>query len=214
MAMNETVAMAIMVGDQREDGDADKIHEDRIRPIWKDEELYTIHYDVDVEAAKTELQGTNTGANFSENYIMAEALIRAALYSREQYKGNGTPDFWCAPHLVNVMLLARDLNGRRIYNNKSDLAAALNVGAIHEAEQFAGLTRVDDKGNTKELIGIFVNLGNYQVGATKGSELTTFQQFDIDFNKEKFLMECRISGALTDPYSAIALEKLVGKDED
>lgn len=209
MTMNETVAMAIMVGDQREDTDPDKIREDRICPIWTDAELYTIHYDVDIEAARTELQGTNTSANFSENYIYAEAIIKAALYSREKYKGAGTPDFYCAPHLVNVMLLARDLNGRRIYSDIGDLAKALNVGAIHTAEQFEGLTRTDAEGNTKKLLGLFVNLSNYQVGATKGGELTTFDQFDIDFNKQKFLMECRLSGGLVDPYSAIALEETV-----
>lgn len=212
MTMNETVAMAIMVGDQRDDGDPDKIREDRICPIWTDAELYTIHYDVDIEAARAELQGTNTSANFSENYIYAEAIIKAALYSREKYKGAGTPDFYCAPHLVNVMLLARDLNGRRIYNDIGDLARALNVGAIHTAEQFEGLTRTDSDGKTKKLLGLFVNLSNYQVGATKGGELTTFDQFDIDFNKQKFLMECRLSGGLVDPYSAIALEELVEAD--
>lgn len=209
MIMNETVAMAIMVGDQRDDTDPDKIREDRICPIWTDNEFYTIHYNVDIEAARAELQGTNTSANFSENYIYAAAIIKAALYSREQYKGAGTPDFYCAPHLVNVMLLARDLNGRRIYNDIGDLARALNVGAIHTAEQFEGLTRTDAEGNTKKLLGLFVNLSNYQVGSTKGGELTTFDQFDIDFNKQKFLMECRLSGGLVDPYSAIALEELV-----
>ena len=207
MTMNEEVAMAIMVGDRRDDGDADKIHEDHIRPIWHDEEMYTIHTDVDIAAAKAELQGTNTSANFGENYIYAEAVIKAALYSREKYKGSGTPDFYCDPHLVNIMLLARDLNGRRIYNNKSDLAAALNVGQIYEAEQFAGLTRTTADGKTKKLLGLFVNLANYQVGATKGGEITSFDQFDIDFNKQKFLMECRLSGALTEVYSAIALEE-------
>ena len=213
MTLEEEVATAIMLGDGREDGDPDKIHEDRIRPIWKDEELYTHHVDVDIAKAKAELQGTETGAHFGDNYVYAEAIIQATLYARETFEGSGTPDFYCDPHLVNVMLLARDLNGRRIYNNKSDLAAALNVGAIYEAEQFANKTRVDAEGNTKKLLGIFVNLADYQVGATKGGEITTFNQFDIDFNKEKFLMECRCSGALTDPHSAIALEELVESAE-
>ena len=209
MTLEEEVATAIMLGDGRDDGDPDKIHEDRIRPIWKDEELYTHHVDVDIAKAKSELQGTETGAHFGDNYVYAEAVIQATLYARETFEGSGTPDFYCDPHLVNVMLLARDLNGRRIYNNKSDLAAALNVGAIYEGEQFANKTRVDSEGNTKKLLGIFVNLADYQVGATKGGEITTFNQFDIDFNKEKFLMECRCSGALIDPHSAIALEELV-----
>jgi hypothetical protein len=209
MTLNEEIATAIMIGDGREDGDADKIHEDHIRPIYGDDELYTIYADVDVDAAKTELQGTNTNANFGENYIYAEAIIKAALYSREQYKGAGTPDFYCTPHLVNVMLLARDLNGRRIYNSKADLAAALNVGNIYTAEQFEGKTRTTKTGATKKLLGLFTNLSSYQLGSVRGGEITSFNQFDIDFNKEKFLMECRISGANTEPYSAIALEEPV-----
>lgn len=209
MTMNEEVAMAIMVGDRREDGDPDKIHDDRIRPIWTDEDLYTIKADVDIAAMKAELNGTNTSANFGDDYIYAEAIIRSLLFAREQYKGSGVLEAYMAPHLVNVMLLARDLNGRRIYNNKADLASALNVSAIHEAEQFDGLIRTDDEGKKHKLLGLFVNLSNYQVGATKGGEITTFDQFDIDFNKQKFLMECRLSGALTEPYSAIALEEPV-----
>lgn len=209
MTMNEEVAMAIMVGDRREDGDPDKIHDDRIRPIWTDDDLYTIKADVDIAAMKTELNGTNTGANFGDDYIYAEAIIRSLLFAREQYKGSGVLEAYMAPHLVNIMLLARDLNGRRIYNNKADLASALNVSAIHEAEQFDGLVRTDKDGGKHKLLGLFVNLSNYQVGATKGGEITTFDQFDIDFNKQKFLMECRLSGALTEPYSAIALEEPV-----
>lgn len=207
MNLNEEIAMAIMIGDGREDGDEMKISEEHIRPIWTDDDLYTIHYDVDIKAAKTELQGTNTAANFSDNYIYAEALIRAALYSREQYKGTGNMDFYCTPHLLNVMLLARDLNGRRIYESKNDLAAALNVNNIYTCEQFEGKTRTTTDGKTKKLLGLFVNLADYQVGSTKGGEITRFNQFDIDFNQEKYLIETRISGALTRVYSAIALEE-------
>lgn len=208
MNLNEEIAKAIMIGDGRDEGDEAKISEEHIRPIWTDDDLYTIHYDVDIEAARTELQGTNTSANFSENYIYAEAIIRAALYSREQYKGSGSLDFYCTPHLLNVMLLARDLNGRRIYDSKSDLAAALNVGNIYTAEQFEGKTRTTKVGSkTKKLLGIFVNLSDYQVGSTKGGEITRFSQFDIDFNQEKYLIETRLSGALTRVYSAIALEE-------
>lgn len=210
--MYETLALAALVGDGREDTDADKISETNIRPIWKDDELYTIHKDVDLEAAKAELQGTNTGANFGENYIYAEAMITAALYAREKFKGTGTPDYYCAPHSVNIMLLARDLNGRRIYDSKADLARALNVGQIIEIEQLEGLTRKDAEGNTKKLHGIFVNLSDYQFGSVKGGEITKFSDFDIDFNKYKYLMETRLSGALTEPESAIALEEPVTID--
>ena len=207
--MYETLARTVLVGDGREDTDPDKIKETHIRSIWNDDELYTIHKDVDIAAAKKELQGSNTGANFGENYIYAEAVITAALYARETYKGSGQPDFYCEPHLVNVMLLARDLNGRRIYDSKSDLAKALNVASIVEIEQFAGLTRTDDDGNEKKLLGIFVNLADYQFGSTKGGEITKFEDFDIDFNKYKYLMETRLSGALVKPYAAIALEEPV-----
>ena len=206
----EEIAKAILIGDGREDGDADKISEEHIRSVWHDDELYTIHADVDIAAAKAELQGSNTSANFGDNYIYAEAIITAALYAREQYKGAGSLEFYCTPHLLNVMLLARDLNGRRIYESKSDLAAALNVTAIHTVEQFEGKVRTDKQGKEHKLLGLFVNLNDYQVGCTKGGEITKFNQFDIDFNQEKYLIETRISGALTKIKSAIALEEPVG----
>lgn len=207
--MNEELALAALIGDGRDDGDPDKIHETHIRSIWNDDELYTIHADVDIEAARAELQGTNTNANFGENYIYAEAIITKALYAREKYKGSGNLDFYCTPHLLNVMLLARDLNGRRIYSSKTDLAAALNVKNIYTIEQFEGKTRTDAEGNDHKLLGLFVNLGDYQFGCTKGGEITRFDDFDIDFNKYKYLMETRLSGSLTKLWSAIALEEPV-----
>lgn len=207
--MYEELALAALIGDGRDDADPDKIHEAHIQPIWTDDDLYTIHKDVDIEAERKELQGTNTNANFSENYIYAEAIIKAALYAREQYKGSGNLDFYCTPHLLNVMLLSRDLNGRRIYDSKNDLAAALNVDSIVTVEQFEGKTRETTDGKTKKLLGLFVNLGDYTFGSTKGGELAKFDQFDIDFNKYKYLLETRVSGALTRVYSAIALEEPV-----
>lgn len=207
MNLNEELATAIMIGDGREVGADGKIAEDKIRPIWLDDELYTIHADVDIAGMKTTLQGTNTSANFGENYIYAEAVIQSLLYAREKYKGSGTPDFYCTPHLVNVMLLARDLNGRRIYDKVSDLAAALNVGQIITAEQFEGKTRTTTDGKTKKLLGLMVNLSDYSLGATKGGEITHFTDFDIDFNQEKSLLETRCSGANTRVMSAIALEE-------
>lgn len=207
--LDEELAMAALVGDGREDGDPDKIHEDHIRSIWHDDEIYTIHQDVDIAKAKQELQGSDTSKHFGDNYIYAEAIITAALYSREKFKGSGTPDLYCTPHLLNVMLLARDLNGRRIYDSKADLAAALNVNEIHTVEQFEGLTRTDDKSKTKKLLGLFVNLADYQFGSTKGGEITKFDDFDMDFNKYKYMLETRLSGSLTRLYSAIALEEPV-----
>lgn len=207
MNLNEDLARAIMIGDGREEGADDKIAEDHIRPIWLDDDLYTIHVDLDITAMKAELQGTNTGANFGDNFVYAEAMVQTLLYAREDYKGTGTPDLYCTPHMANVMLLARDITGRRIYSSKAELATALNVGTIETAEQFANKTRKTSDGKTKKLIAIMVNLQDYSLGATKGGEITHFTQFDIDFNQEKSLLETRCSGALTRVYSAIAIEE-------
>lgn len=207
MMLNEELATAIMLGDGRDDGDEGKISPDHIRPIWLDDDLYTIHVDLDVVAAKKELQGTNTAANFGENYIIAEAMINTALYARENYKGTGTPDLFITPHMLNQMLLARDINGRRIYSSKAELATALNVGSINTAEQFEGKTRTTSDNKKKKLVAIIANLADYSLGATKGGEVTHFTQFDIDFNQEKSLLETRCSGALTRVYSAIAIEE-------
>ena len=213
MNLNEELAKAIMIGDGRDDGAEDKIFPEHIRPIWLDDDLYTIHKDLDITAMKAELQGTNTGANFGDNYVYAEAMVQTVLYAREDYKGTGTPDLYCTPHMANVMLLARDLNGRRIYASKAELATALNVGVINTAEQFANKTRKTSNGKTKKLIAIIVNLQDYSLGATKGGEITHFTQFDIDFNQEKSLLETRCSGALTRVYSAIAIEEDVTENK-
>lgn len=207
--LNLEIARAISIGDGRPNADPDKIKEAHIQPVWGDIELYTIYQDVDIAAAKAELQGTNTGANFGDNYIYAEAIITAALYAREKYKGSGSLDFYCTPHLLNVMLLARDLNGRRIYESKSDLAAALNVRNIYTVEQYEGKTRKTTEGKTKKLLGLFYNFNDYQIGAVQGGQITSFDDFDIDFNTYKYLMETRISGGNTVPFSAIALEEEV-----
>ena len=207
LMLNEELTTAIMLGDGRDDGDEGKISPDHIRPIWLDDDLYTIHVDLDVAAAKKELQGTNTAANFGENYIIAEAMINTVLYAREDYKGTGTPDLFITPHMLNQMLLARDINGRRIYSSKTELATALNVGSINTAEQFEGKTRTTSDSKKKKLVAIIANLADYSLGATKGGEVTHFTQFDIDFNQEKSLLETRCSGALTRVYSAIAIEE-------
>lgn len=207
LMLNEELATAIMLGDGRDDGDEGKISPDHIRPIWLDDDLYTIHVDLDIAAAKKELQGTNTAANFGENYVIAEAMINTALYAREDYKGTGTPDLFITPHMLNQMLLARDISGRRIYSSKTELATALNVGSINTAEQFEGKTRTTSDSKKKKLVAIIANLADYSLGATKGGEVTHFTQFDIDFNQEKSLLETRCSGALTRVYSAIAIEE-------
>lgn len=210
--LRETLATAVLISDGRPDSDDHKIDEEKIRPIWQDDELYTIHADVDFAAAKAELQGTDTAAHFGDNYIKAEAMITANLYAREKYKGSGNLIFFCDPHVVNQMLLARDLNGRRIYESKADLAAALNVDAIETVEQMAGKTRTYEdpqthKVITKKLLALLVNLNDYQIGAVKNGKITRFQNFNIDFNKEQMLEETRCSGALIKVKSAIALEE-------
>ena len=206
MMLNEEMATAIMFGDGREDGDEAKISPEHIRPIWTDDDLYTLHVDLDVAAMKAELQGSETGSYFGDNFVRAEALINKVLYAREQFKGSGTPDCFIHPHELNVMLLARDRNGHRMYSSKSELAAALNVGNIYTVEQMQGKTRTVD-GSTKKLLCIIANLADYSLGATKGGEVTHFTQFDIDFNQQKSLLETRCSGALTKVYSAIAIEE-------
>ena len=214
MNLNEELATAIMVGDGRYVGAEDKISEDKIRPIWTDDDLYTMHVDLDIAGAKKELQGTGTSVNFGDNYVYAEAMVNTVLYSREKFKGSGTPDFYCTPHLLNQMLLARDMNGRRIYSSKAELATALNVGEIITVEQFEGKTRTTDQSKKKKLLGIIVNLADYSVGATKGGQITHFTDFDIDFNQQKSLLETRCSGALTRVYSAIAIEEDVTASTD
>jgi hypothetical protein len=214
MALKEESAIAIMFGDGRDKNDPNKIKEDHIRPIWTDDEVYTIHQDIDLDATRSELQGTETGKHFGENYIWAESFITASLYTREKYKGSGNLTCFMTPHTRNVMLLAKDYNGRRIYNTVAELTAALDVKEIVTVEQMEGLVReaketVDGQEVTeqKKLLCLMVNMNDYNIGATKGGEITSFEQFDIDFNKEKYLKEARFSGALTRYKSAIVIEE-------
>lgn len=215
MSLNEELATAIMLGDGRDTGAEDKIAEDHIRPIWTDDDLYTLHVDINTDKTKSEIQGTNSNANFGENFIMAETMVNTILYAREKFKGSGTPDLFITPHMLNVMLLARDINGRRIYTSKAELASSLNVGEIYTCEQFEGKTRKTSDSKTKGLIGIVCNLADYSLGSTKGGQVTHFTDFDIDFNQMKSLLETRCSGALTRVYSAIAIEedKTTGSSE-
>lgn len=213
MNLNEELATAIMLGDGREDGAEGKIDETKIRPIWTDDDLYTIHVDLDKSEVAKELQGADTETYFGDNFVTAEAMVNTVLYARENFKGTGTPDMYITPHMLNVMLLARDRNGHRLYSSKSELATALNVGAIHTAEQFEGKTRKTSDGKDKKLLALIVNLADYSLGATKGGEITHFTDFDIDFNQLKSLLETRCSGALTRVYSAIAIEEPVASVE-
>ena len=207
--LEETVALAAMVGDFRNEEANDKISDQCIRPIWSDDELYVIHKAINVADMKAKLQGTGTAANFGDEFVYTEAIIAALMDGKIQYKGKGTADFYCEPALLNKMLLARDMNGRRIYESAADVAKVLNVGHVYTVEQFAGLTRENEAGQEVKLLGIFVNMNNYQFGCAKGGEITSFEDFDIDYNQYKYLMETRLSGALIDPYSAIVLEEIV-----
>lgn len=206
----EDMATAIMIGDGRDDEDPYKIHEQNIRPIYKDNALYTIHQKVDIPEMKKSLNGTNTGANFGDDYVYAEAVVQASAYAQLNYKGGkGLPDLYASPELVTKMMMARDLNGRRIYSTRAELASALHVGKIYEIRKFGNVSSEDSEGNTNKLLGIIVNLKDYQLGNVKDGKLTTFDDFDIDFNTYKFLMEGRYSGSLVSPFSAIVLEEPV-----
>ena len=204
------LANAILFGDGRNVDDPDKIKEDHIRPIWTDNDIYTIHYDMTND--KTNIQGSNTSGYFGANYVEAEALVNACLYARETYKGTGTPDMFIDQHKLNVMLLARDRNGRRIYASKAELATALNVGQIFVCEKIKNKVRTKGEGASAkqmQLHAIIANLADYAIGATKGGQVTHITQFDIDFNQQKSLLEGRCSGALTKLYSAIVIEEEV-----
>lgn len=203
--VEEEVAVAALIGDGRDTTHADKISPEKIRPVWGDNAVYTIQALVN----KTNLQGSASNANFGDNYLFTEATIEAVLNARVDYKGAGVPDFYCAPSTLNKMLMARDMNGRRIYESASDVAKALNVGSVYTVPQMEGKTREDEDGTEFKLHGLIVNMANYTFGCAKGGEITTFEDFDIDFNNYKYLTETRLSGALAHPFSAIAVEEEV-----
>lgn len=207
MNLDRELATAILFGDGREAGAEGKIEEDKIRPIWLDDDLYTIHVTLNTNALTTELQGSGTEANFGENFIKSESMVNACLYAREDFKGTGTPDMFVTPHYLNVMLLARDRNGHRLYASKAELAQALNVNSIITCEEMEGKIRTTTDGKKMKLNALLVNLTDYSLGATKGGQVTHFTQFDIDFNQQKSLLETRCSGANTRIYSAIAIEE-------
>lgn len=214
MNLNEELATAIMLGDGRAVGDQYKIKEDKIIPVWTDNELFTIHRKVDFAAMKTSLQGTNTNQYFGDNFVYAEGFVQELLYGREDAKNVGQADLYITPHMLNVMLLARDRNGRRIYGTVSELQSALNVASITTAEQFEGKIRTDTTtGKKYRLLAILYNLKNYQLGAAKGGEITHFTDFDINFNTLQSLLETRTSGMNTRPLSALVLEEEVVEEE-
>lgn len=213
LQLREELATAMLMGDGRTAGADGKIEESHIRPIYGDDDLYTIYKELDLEA---ETNGTDTAANFGENYILAEAAIAAILDAKIDFRGTGTPDMFCTQQFINKMLLAKDMNGRRIYSNKSELATALGVNNIYPVSKMANVTRTKGTGQdakTMQLDAILVNWADYAMGSTKGGQITHFNQFDIDFNQEKSLLETRVSGANTRIYSVIVLEEEVVEEQ-
>lgn len=207
MILKQELALAMLIGDGRDEGDPDKIYENHIQPIWTDDEIFTIHTDVDLEAMKTKLQGTDTGKYFGDDFVLVEAFIEALRMSRINYYGSGNLDMFCTPTTVNRMLLARDRDGHRIYKTLEELRSALNVRNIYEVELLEGLVRTDSSQQKHKLHAIFVNFADYETGSNKGGQITSFEDFDIDFNQLKYLKETRLSGMLTRIKSAIVIEE-------
>ena len=209
ISLKETLAVATMLGDDRLDSDPEKIFPEHIRPVWTDDELYTIHKDVDFTAMAKELQGSNAEQNFGESFIYAEAMVTALRMARKDFRGTGKPDLYISTDAHNTMILARDRNGRRIYETDTELAAALGVANIYEVTQFEDRVRTDSQGTKHKLHAICVNMADYGYGASKGGDVTHFTDFDIKFNQLQSLLETRKSGQLTRIKSAIVIEEVV-----
>ena len=189
MMLDEEIARAILVGDGRLSSSDDKINEQNIRPIWKDEDLYTIKSLITVP----------TGGNLAEEFI--DQAVRAM----KDYKGSGSPVAFMTEDMLTECLLLKDTNKHRLYKNADEVATAMRVSSIVTVPVMEGLTRTSGS-DTLELKALIVNLNDYNVGADKGGAINMFDDFDIDYNQQKYLIETRCSGALTKPYSAIALE--------
>ena len=209
MQLENELATAIMLGDGRADGTKGKIYPTHIRPIWTDDDMYTIHKDIDIAAAREEIQGTDTASYFSDNFIYTEALIAAIQDVFIDFMGTGTPDMYIDPWMLNKLMLARDRNGRRIRNTVKELASELNVGTVHRVQQFKNRIRTDSKGNQHKLLAIIGNMKDYGIGSTKGGQITHFTDFDIRFNQLISLLETRLSGANMGLYSFIVIEEPV-----
>ena len=190
--LNEELARAFLVGDGRSAESNDKINEENIRPIWTDADLFTVKAAINTTASATAEE-------------KAKAFIKACVKSRKSYKGSGNPTMFMSEDILTDCLLIEDGMGRRIYDSVDKLAAALTVRKIVPVTVMDGLKRTVES-NTHALAGIYVNLNDYNVGADKGGAVSMFDDFDIDYNAQKYLMETRCSGALTKPYSAVALE--------
>lgn len=195
MMLDEEIARAILVGDGRLSSDDDKIQENHIRPIYKEESLFVVNAVMDNQADADK---------------RAKAFIRMAIKARKDYKGSGQPTLFCSEDLLTDMLLLEDNNGRVIYDSEAKLATALRVKNIITVPVMEGLHRMNNAEGVAaecDLLGIIVNLKDYNVGADKGGAIAMFEDFDIDYNAQKYLIETRCSGALIKPFSAIVLEE-------
>lgn len=193
MMLDEEIARAILIGDGRLPSDDDHINEQNIRPVWTDEDLFTVKCKIDAA----------TSASADDK---AKAFIKCAIKSRKNYKGSGNPVLFTTEDVVTDCLLLEDQIGRRLYNSVSDLATALRVSEIITVPVMEGAKRQNSEGEKVELLGLIVNLSDYNVGADKGGAVNMFDDFDIDYNQQKYLIETRCSGALVKPYSALAIE--------
>ena len=190
--LNEEIARAILIGDGRLSSSDDKIKEDHIRPIVNDASLYTIQKSYDVK-------GLTDSARIKE-------FMRSAVKARKDYKGSGSPALFTTEDMLTDMLLLTDSTGRDLYDSVEKLAIKLRVSQIVTVPVMEGLHRTDSVNGEVDLLGIMVNLADYNVGADKGGDVNLFDDFDIDYNQQKYLIETRCSGALIKPYSAIAIE--------
>ena len=188
MMLDEEIARAILIGDGRLTSDPEKIMPDHIRPVWSDDDMYTIHKVI-------------AAANATDYTAMIDEIVR----SRKDYKGSGTPIMFIGPDILTEMRLLKDQDNKMRYASDNELAEVMRVSAIHEVELFDDAVRTVE-GKDRKLVAIILNLADYTVGATKGGEVSLFDDFDLDYNKYEYLIETRISGALTMPKSAIAIE--------
>lgn len=197
MMLNEELARALLIGDGRLSSSDDKIPEQNIRPIWTDDELYTIHATVNTEANATSDQ-------------KSKAFIRTAVKARKDYRGSGSPILLTTEDTLTDILLMEDANGRIIYDTVEKVKNILRVSDIVTVPVMEGATRTTSDGEKRNLLGLIVNLKDYNIGADKGGAVSMFDDFDIDYNAQKYLIETRCSGALIKPYSAIAIESVSG----
>lgn len=199
MMLDEEIARAILVGDGRNNSDESKINEQNIRPIWTDDDVYTVKSEISISKSTTAEE-------------KAKAFIKACIKSRKNYKGSGKPVMYMPEDMLTDCLLLEDTNGRMIYDTVDKLATVLRVSKIVTVPVMEGLKRVKGA-NTHFLGGIYVNLNDYNLGADKGGAVNMFDDFDIDYNAQKYLIETRCSGAMIKPYGAVAIE-FVGATAD